>query len=493
MRPGIRLQLLLALAGMMLLAFVPLYFAVVGLTHSTLQSSWDLAARSMGRAVAAHVLDARTTRLAHELGPLLQAEIGYGGVTAIAIYDAQGNQLQHAGDTPAAASLPRTVPGNTERTRTIETAEGRALEVLVPSSDGSVLAIVRTDDETVRAQPLVRLVGYYTAFFALAFLVFTYMALTYVIVRPLDRLVVAASRVSAGARKLEVPRAGAREIAALGASFSEMTQQLRSEEETLRQKVHELEKTTDDLRSAQRTLVRSERLASVGKLSAGLAHEIGNPIAAILGLLDLMLSEDLSEQEQKDFLLRMRKETERIHETLRQLLDFARPATASHDRTGEEPCFPHQAIEDACALIEPQRAYRNIELVREIHATELVSLARGHLTQVLINLLLNAADAVAGKGRVWVRLKKELAGACLEVEDDGPGISDEIRDALFEPFVTTKEVGAGTGLGLAVCRGLIESAGGTIHAEDGEYGGARFVVKLPWANPDTDSIGESSR
>lgn len=488
MRPGIRVQLLVALAGLMALAFVPLFFAVAGLTRSTLQSSRDLAARSLGRAVAAHVSDARGARPDGDLTPLLNAEIGYAGLSAIAVYDAQGVLRDRAGEGPAAGFLPGTVPVETERTRTVDTADGRAVEVLVPGRDGSVVAIVRTDDETVRAQPLVRLVAYYMAFFALALLVFTYMALTHVIVGPIDRLSAAASRVSAGASKLEVPRGGAREIAALGTSFAEMTRQLRSEEEALRLKVAELEKATEELRSTQQTLVRSERLASVGRLSAGLAHEIGNPIAAILGLQELVLSGGLTEEEQQDFLRRMKRETERIHETLRQLLDFARPAAATQDSAPIEPCVPREAVDDACALIRPQRAFRDIELLQETdEGGPLVSLSRGQLTQVLVNLLLNAADAIAGKGRVWVRLKHNTSEVRIEVEDDGPGVASHVHDTLFEPFVTTKDVGAGTGLGLAVCRGLVDGAGGMIHVERGAFGGARFVMVLPAENLSTGS------
>ena len=266
----------------MLLAFIPLFFAVAGLTRSTLQSTRDEAARSLGRAVAAHVAEARRARDDHDLKPLLDAEIGSVGLSAIGVYDEQGHRMTQAGDELAVTALPRSVPIEVERSRTIRTSRGRALEVLVPGARGPVVALLDTDDEAARASPLVRLVGLYTAVFALALLVFAYMAITRLILRPIDQLSAAASRVSAGATSLDVPRGGAREIADLGTSFAEMTRQLRSEEEELRRKIQQLEEATAELQSAYRTLVRSERLASVGRLSAGLAHEIGNPIAAIL-------------------------------------------------------------------------------------------------------------------------------------------------------------------------------------------------------------------
>ena len=467
----------------MALAFVPLFFAVAGLTHSTLQATRDDSARSLGRAVAAHVSEARAARGDDRLEPLLNAEIGSAGLSAIAVYDEQGMQLAQSGDDLARSALPVRVPTNVERTQTVHTEQGRTLEVLIPGRRGPVVALLRTDDEAVHARPLVRLVALYTGFFALALLVFAYMSITRMIVRPIDQLAGAASRVSAGATTLEVPRGGAREIAELGHSLAEMTRQLRLEEETLRLKIEELQRTTEELQSAHRTLVRSERLASVGRLSAGLAHEIGNPIAAILGFQELLLSGDLSEEEQHDFLVRMKRETERIHNVLRQLLDFARPAAATRLATEPELGSVPEAVSDACALIRPQRSSREIEVLEQVDGSlPAVPLSRAQLTQILVNLLLNAADAIHGKGRVWVRAKLEDEMVRIEVEDDGPGISDEIKDTLFEPFVTSKDVGEGTGLGLSVCRGLVEGADGAIAVQTGNEGGARFVIVLPPVN-----------
>lgn len=480
MRLGIRVQLVLALAGLMVLAFVPLFFAVAGLTRSTLQSTRDDAARSLGRAVAAHVSEARKARSDQDLEPLLDAEIGSAGLAAIAVYDQQGALLAVAGNSLARSALPRSVPVEIERTQTIQTKQGRSLEVLVPGSRGPVVALLSTDDEAVRASPLVRLVGLYIGFFALALLIFAYMAITRMIVRPIDQLSAAASRVSAGANTLDVPRGGARELAELGTSFAGMTRQLRSEEEALRLKIEELEHATEELRSAHRTLVRSERLASVGRLSAGLAHEIGNPIAAILSFQELLLSGELTAEEQQDFLVRMKRETERIHEILRQLLDFARPAAAPQGNGKVDPGSVREAVQDACALIRPQRSFRDIDVTEEVPDNPpIVSLSRGQITQVLVNLLLNAADAIEGSGHVWVRVESGDNLVRIEVEDDGPGVADDVKETIFEPFVTTKDVGAGTGLGLAVCRGLIDGADGTISVENGDHGGARFVIELP--------------
>lgn len=482
MRTGIRLQLLLALAGVMALAFVPLYVAVASLTQVTLRNVRMSSARSLGRAVAAHVCEARRTHLDSTLQPLLDSEIGAAGLDAIGVYGTDGRSVARAGETHVLAHLPEQVPVDTERTRTFKTVRGSALEVLVPGAGGPVVAVVRTDDEIVKGGPLLRLVGMYTGVFALALLVFTYFALTRLLVRPIDELSAAARHVTEGARSLEVPRRGAREILELSQSLAEMTRRIRAEEQALREKIEELERTTQELTSAQHTIVRSERLASVGRLAAGLAHEIGNPIAAILGLEELLLSGGLEPAEQRDFLERMKKETERIHRVLRQLLDFARPTAAEQAQEQEPPGSVSEAIEDACSLVSPHKSFRSLDLSLEIAPDlPLVKLSRSAITQVLLNLLFNAADAAGAGGKIIVRAMACEIGVRIEVQDNGPGIRDDIKDKLFEPFATTKDVGAGTGLGLAICRGLVEAAGGTIAAQNRLDGGALFCFNVPCA------------
>jgi len=111
-----------------------------------------------------------------------------------------------------------------------------------------------------------------------------------------------------------------------------------------------------------------------------------------------------------------------------------------------------------------------------------VALGREQLVQVVLNLVLNAADACGPGGKISVSARPAPAGVTLEIQDDGPGVAAEVRDRLFEPFVSTKEVGKGTGLGLAVCRGLVEAAGGSINLDESYTDGARFVLELPRAD-----------
>ncbi|AKT36262.1 sensor histidine kinase [Chondromyces crocatus] len=575
MRLGIRLQLLLALGALLVLAFVPLFFAVASLTQATLETAREASARALGRAVAGHVAAAGAAHVPEPLHSLLDAQLGQEGVGAIGVYATDGTLLTSAGARDSTAALPSLLDPAAEAVTPVPTPRGDGLLVVVPAPlAGAVAVLMHIDPATSTAPsaPLVRLVALYTGVVALALLVAAYIVMTRLVVRPIDRLASAAERVAsgaAGARSLDAPRTGARELVDLGNSLARMTERLRADEEALRAKIAEAQRTAKDLRRAQESLIRSERLASVGRLSAGLAHEIGNPLAAILGFQSLLLTGGLPPDEERDFLQRMQRETERIHRILRDLLDFARPASdvlapsalgprgargtrhahgARHahgpsdasdasdasdtsdapssrspssalSRRGAQhatlmPARPPsgsiaEAIADVTSLVQPQKALRDITLAQEIAAAlPPVPLAHERLVQVFLNLTMNAADAVAARwgdapgGRITLRaalitsdvaLSSEASsptegeltdgeltgGVRIEVEDNGAGIAPEIRDHLFEPFVTTKDVGQGTGLGLAVCRGLIDAAGGTLTVDDVPGGGARFVVCLP--------------
>jgi signal transduction histidine kinase len=353
---------------------------------------------------------------------------------------------------------------------------------VTPSGDLDIVTRVHLAEPGDRGAPLVRLVALYMVTFGLALLVFAYFALTRLIVRPLEQLVEAANRVANGARTLRVPRSGARELIDLGASVQAMAERLIREEATLLLKVEELTQTTTQLTRTQAQLVRSERLASVGRLAAGIAHEIGNPIAALMGMQDLVLDGQLPPETQDDFLRRMRRETERIHAVVRDLLDFARPEERqSLEKAGAADV--RAVVQDVIALVRPQKPFHSVRIETDIESSLQVALPARRLMQVLLNMVLNAGAAIASTnrtaGRVVIRAQHADGRVLVQVEDDGPGIALEVRDRLFEPFATTKDIGEGTGLGLAVCRGLVEAAGGEIGVDPSYRDGARFYVSLP--------------
>lgn len=475
MRAGLRLQILVLLGALLIVAFVPLYMAVAGYTTVAFRQTRERHARALGRAVAAHVMEAREQRSPDELAGLLRDHLRAEGVLAVGLFGTGGGLVASAG----ARHLLERLDTRTEGTHELAGADGRAVAVVVPSTAGAVVAVLGIEDPSARTAPLLRLLALYTAVVALALLVLSYFALTRLIVRPLDELTRAAERVASGARRFALPVTNVRELGQLGRSVGTMTERLIAEEEALRKKIDEVEAFTVRLKEAQQRLVRSERVASVGRLAAGFAHEIGNPISALMGMQDLLLEGGLDPAEQRDFIERMRRETERIHHILRDLLQFARPKPLS---ATPEPGDVARAVRDTAALVAPQKDMKEVELTLELEPSlPFVSMPGEQLIQIVLNLVLNAADAASPGGHISVSARALADSVELSVQDDGPGVAEAVRERLFEPFVTTKEVGKGTGLGLAVCRGLVEAVGGTIVLDESSRRGARFVITLPVA------------
>lgn len=471
-----RLQLLLALAGVILVAYVPLFFAIAQVTRMTALADRDDAARTLGRAVAAHVADVRGYEPA-ALERVIAAHIGEQGAIGIVVYGPRGARIASAGETAAMPVPPE--PYGENAARATSESGARALDITLPSgADGAVVVRVRAEDDRARTGQLVRGVALYMIVFAMLLLFFAYLTLTRAIVRPIERLARAADRVATGSPNLDLPSSGAREVVDLGSSVRAMAARLLAEEQALRAKVDELTKTTKSLGETREQLAGSERLASVGRLAAGVAHEIGNPIAAIMGMHDLIADDLTDEETRADFLRRMRKETERIHVVVRDLLDYARPEEAPSSVRVLDANVA-EVVDDALNLVRPQKDFKQITTTVDVPAELRVALSPQRLTQVLLNLFLNAGAAMSGKGEVRVRASGTNETVRIEVEDSGPGIPPDMRQRVFDPFVTTKEVGAGTGLGLAVCRGIVEGAMGRISVDASVTNGARFVVELP--------------
>ena len=436
-----------------------------------------------GRVIAAD-LDEAAAGDAQSLERALSNATQSEAVSAVCVFTPGGARLACAGDPAETDAIAAPRHGASESLRAAR-GSGRRFEGVWPGRRVDVVLHLRADADPDLGASLLRLVALYMSVFALALLVFAYFSLTRLIVRPVEQLVEATDRIASGARTLRFPRSGARELVELGASVQAMAGKLMSEEAALILKVDELTDATKRLTQAQAQLVRSERMASVGRLAAGVAHEIGNPIAALIGMQELLLEGDVPATELGDFLRRMRKETERIHTVVRDLLDFARPEERAAETVGRaDPADVAAVACDVVSLVRPQRFFRSVRVETEIDAAPLVVLSAARLTQVLLNLVLNAAAAIESSGRqtgrITIRARAQTPDTVrIEVEDDGPGIDPAVRDRLFEPFVTTKAVGEGTGLGLAVCRGLVESAGGEIAVDPSYVGGSRFVVVLP--------------
>jgi signal transduction histidine kinase len=297
---------------------------------------------------------------------------------------------------------------------------------------------------------------------ALLVLALGYFVLTQMVVQPLRKMERATAQVGVGDWDQHIELAGPPELSALARAFNQMTSSLAAQREQL---------------------IRSEKLASVGQLAAGVAHEIGNPLAAILGYVDILRvdragSGALPEAERRDALDRVKAETQRITRIIRDLLEYSRP---SH----EEPSRidPLVVVSSAQALLAPQARFHEVRITATPEAgpwpTVLVS--QGRMTQVLVNLLLNAADAMDGKGQVSVTCERAAGRVRIAVSDQGPGIERELRRKVFDPFFTTKPPGQGTGLGLSISRAIVETYGGTLELDPEVERGARFVIDLPAA------------
>ncbi len=276
------------------------------------------------------------------------------------------------------------------------------------------------------------------------------------------------------------------EIASVGRAFRTSLRALETEREKLKKQHQELEHMQD-------SLLRASKLAVVGRLAAGVAHEIGNPLAAVLGYLSL-LKMGLPEKEQAEVLERTHKELQRIHETIRKLLTYARP-----DEVAKEPAplASGQVVHEALVLVRSHPLLQGLELVEDFSADDALD-AVGHegpFGQVIVNLVLNAAHALSATDAPQIRLSKrtEEGRVVWTVSDNGPGISAEHRSQVFDPFFTTKPPGEGTGLGLAVSRSLMERMGGDLLLVSQASPGTTFEAVLKrWSEPNSPPAGDLS-
>lgn len=314
---------------------------------------------------------------------------------------------------------------------------------------------------------------FYAALTGAALFFALYALLTFAIVRPIERLKRASDRLEFGNREHRAPLVGPRELRALAESMNAMAERKEEALRALEEKLEEVERAQAALVEARDQLIRSEKLASLGRLSAGIAHEVGNPLASILGLLEL--SRDGAAD--PELIDRAMAETRRIREILRELLVYARKDEAAIGDASE-------AIARAIELFSLQRESAELRIEREIPETlPPVRIAEARLTQLLLNILINARDAMAGADAANIKLTAaiESGALILFVDDEGHGIDEGDAPQLFEPFFTTKAAGEGTGLGLSIAATILEGVGGSISIENREHRGARVRIELPIA------------
>lgn len=319
----------------------------------------------------------------------------------------------------------------------------------------------------------------YTASSGLALAAFGFSLLRRRLLVPIRGIQAATERIAEGDFGHTAQVDAARELEALCASLNTMSQALAGYRSATAEQLARLQAANSELQAAQAALVQSEKLAGVGRLAAGVAHEVGNPLAAVLGYVELLEQVHDDPTLQTDLLGRSRRELQRIHRIIRALLDHAHAGTGVVQRVAVSA-----AVADARSTVAatPRAKHVEIDVAEGVLETVCaVELDPDRLQQVLVNVLLNAADAVAEVASPQVRVSLEEAGGevGVVVTDSGPGFDPVALERALEPFFTTKEPGAGTGLGLSTSEQIVAAAGGRIALSNGPLGGARVTVWLP--------------
>jgi len=328
-----------------------------------------------------------------------------------------------------------------------------------PEADAYALARETTRDTAI--------IGIAALVFALALGVFFATKLT----RPLANLAQRADAIAAGHTSDGRPITGPGEIGVLAQSVDEMAKRIAERAE---------------LAAA---LARGDRLASVGVMSAQVAHEINNPLTTVLGYAKLLLEDKPEGHPDRTALELIAEEAERMKKIIGGLLEYARAPRASEPATqavtgttAPGASEPSAVVRHVAALVSPQLKKARATLVTDVPTGKPIAIEAHALQQVLVNLVQNAAQAMAEGGTISVATKLVAGGIAtqISVADDGPGIPAADRARVFDPFFTTKAPGTGTGLGLAVCKHLVATAGGSIEVGEGPNGrGAEFRVVIP--------------
>lgn len=318
----------------------------------------------------------------------------------------------------------------------------------------------------------------FLAYFVLDFLlllVFGSYLLSRAVVLPIRRLLTATRRIAAGDLGGTVQVPGSTEVAELSDAFNSMVVALREKRSEVEEKVASLKKANQEITEARAEAIRSEKMASVGLLAAGMAHEIGTPLAAIMGYGALLSEELACCPEHADYLRRIEAESRRIDRIVRGLLDYARPRAEAREQVDLK-----MLMEQTLELLGNQGALKllNCSVLTEpglptVHADP------HQLEQLLINLVMNARDAMPKGGELQLKGSCEGNDVLIEVIDNGEGMPPEHLPLVFDPFFTTKEPGQGTGLGLAIAARIAECCGGRITAQSVLGKGSRFVLRMP--------------
>lgn len=279
--------------------------------------------------------------------------------------------------------------------------------------------------------------------------------------RPLRRITLAAVAVTEGEYGTTVSENSNDEIGILAQSFNEMSRKMESD--------------IEQLRKLNEQLIRTEKLAAMGTLSAGVAHEVNNPLASISSLIQMMQSKQNLDDETRERLGLISTQISRISQVTRDMMDFARARPAARSDADI-----NSVIETSLRLAAFDSGFKKISVVKILNKNlPGISVDADQLQQVFLNLFLNAKDAMPTGGELNIKSHADAETVIIEISDTGTGIDPEFAKQIFDPFFTTKPGGKGTGLGLAVCYGIVTAHGGKIEAAANFPSGTTFSITLP--------------
>ena len=295
----------------------------------------------------------------------------------------------------------------------------------------------------------------------------------------IGEMVEATRDIAAGRFDHEVHPTSQGEIGQLAESFNTMLKSLRQMKEDLEDWARTLEEKvaarTEELVAMQERVAQSERLASLGMLAAGVAHEINNPLGGILSLTALTLEDMAGDDANRENLTEVVKQSERCREIVRGLLEFSRQS-----EVGTERVDVNQVLLNTLALIRKQALFFNIKLVEDFDPElPAVTADESQLEQVFMNILMNAVQAMEEKGTLTIVTRQSGSFVEVLISDTGRGIPSDEVDRIFDPFYSTKESGEGAGLGLSIAYGIISKHRGNISVESKVGKGSTFTIRLP--------------
>ncbi len=362
-------------------------------------------------------------------------------------------------------------------------------------NDGKVLAFIEADmslallDEALFRQGLA--LTAYVVIFVLAVSLFLGIILYNFVSKPVHKLTSAMEHVADGDLNFSVPINSSDEIGLLARAFNSMTKDLKAAKDqgdkwtqTLE---NEIAKKADEIRHTHDNLMQTEKLASLGRMAAGVAHEINNPLTGVVTfahLLKKQFPQESSEAKDLDIII---EQADRCSKIIKNLLTFARATPTEKGRVSMNAVLGRTIF-----MVQNQEKFHHIKFDLELEESEFVIEGdSSQFQQIFLNMFINAADAMGGRGNIHVTTRSvtEDDRPYVEIEftDEGSGIKEEDMPKLFEPFFTTKPVGKGTGLGLSVSHGIVKHFGGHISVKSEVGKGTSFFVRLPLSGQEDET------